>query len=47
MEIKAVSNLTDGYRAQTHNYLRGTNLRLGLLVNFGHHPLLEYERIVL
>jgi GxxExxY protein len=47
MEIKAVSKLTDDYRAQLHNYLRGTNLRLGLLVNFGHHPLLEYERIAL
>jgi GxxExxY protein len=47
MEIKAVSRLTDGDRAQMHNYLRGTNLRLGLLVNFGHHPLLEHERIVL
>jgi GxxExxY protein len=47
MEIKAVSKLTDDDRAQVHNYLRGSNLRLGLLVNFGHHPLLEYERIVL
>jgi GxxExxY protein len=47
MEIKAVSKVTDGDRAQLHNYLRGTNLRLGLLVNFGHHPLLEYERVAL
>jgi GxxExxY protein len=47
MEIKAVSNVTDGDRAQLHNYLKGTNLHLGLLVNFGHHPLLEYERIAL
>jgi GxxExxY protein len=47
MEIKSVSKLADEHRAQVHNYLRGTKLRLGLLVNFGHHPLLEYERIVL
>lgn len=47
MDIKAVSNLVDDHRAQVHNYLRVTNLRLGLLANFGHHPLLEYERIVL
>jgi GxxExxY protein len=47
MDIKAVSNLVDDHRAQVHNYLRATNLRLGLLANFGHHPLLEYERIVL
>jgi GxxExxY protein len=46
LEIKAVSKLTDEYRAQVHNYLKATGLRLGLLVNFGHHPLLEHERIV-
>ncbi len=46
LEIKAVSNLTDPFRAQVHNYLKATGLRLGLLVNFGHHPLLEHERII-
>jgi len=46
VEIKAVSKLTDEHRAQVHNYLKATGLRLGLLVNFGHHPKLEYERIV-
>lgn len=46
VELKAVSELTDEHRAQTHNYLKATGMRLGLLVNFGHHPKLEYERIV-
>jgi len=46
MEIKAVSKLTDEHRAQVHNYLKATGHRLGLLVNFGHHPKLEWERIV-
>ena len=46
LEIKAVSALTDEHRAQVHNYLRATGLRLGLLVNFGHYPKLEWERIV-
>jgi len=46
LEIKAVSKLGDEHRAQVHNYLRATGLRVGLLVNFGHHPLVEYERIV-
>ncbi len=46
LEIKAVSSLTDEHRAQLHNYLKATGLRLGLLVNFGHYPKLEYERIV-
>jgi GxxExxY protein len=46
VELKAVTKLTDAFRAQTHNSLRASGLRLGLLVNFGHHPKLEYERIV-
>lgn len=47
VELKAVSELLDGHRAQVHNYLRASGLRLGLLVNFGHFPKVEYERIVL
>jgi len=46
VEIKAVTKLADEHRAQVHNYLRATGCRVGLLVNFGHHPLIEYERIV-
>ncbi|MDA0348923.1 MAG: GxxExxY protein [Verrucomicrobia bacterium] len=46
VEIKAVKNLTDEHRAQIINYLKSTDLKLGLLVNFGHHPKLEYERFV-
>ena len=46
LEIKAVTELTDLYRAQLQNYLKATGYRLGLLVNFGHSPKLEYERIV-
>jgi GxxExxY protein len=47
LEIKAVSGLTDEHRAQVQNYLRATGLKLGLLVNFGHYPKVEYERIAL
>lgn len=46
VEIKAVGALADEFRAQVHNYLKATSLRLGLLVNFGHKEKLEYERIV-
>lgn len=46
VELKAASAINDEHRAQVHNYLKATGLRLGLLVNFGHYPLLEYERIV-
>jgi GxxExxY protein len=46
LEIKAASGLCDEHRAQVHNYLKATGFKLGLLVNFGHYPQLEYERIV-
>ena len=46
VELKSVSNLADEHRAQVLNYLNATGYRLGLLVNFGHHPKLEWERIV-
>ena len=45
VELKAVSALADEHRAQLLNYLHATGLELGLLVNFGHYPKLEYERI--
>jgi GxxExxY protein len=46
VEIKAVSKLTDEHRAQLLNYLNATGYEVGLLVNFGHYPKLEYERFV-
>ena len=45
LELKAVSTLTDEHRAQLLNYLHATGFELGLLLNFGHYPGLEYERI--
>jgi GxxExxY protein len=45
VELKAASSLTDEHRAQLLNYLHATGFELGLLVNFGHYPKLEYERI--
>ena len=47
IELKAVSSLSDEHRAQVINYLNATGMQLGLLVNFGHYPKLEYQRIVL
>ena len=46
IEVKAVTKLIDEHRAQLHNYLKATNYKLGLLINFGHFPLIEKERIV-
>lgn len=46
VEIKAVSELHDNHRAQVLNYLRSTGFRLGLLVNFGSRPTLEFQRLI-
>ncbi len=46
LEVKAVNELNDLHRAQVHNYLKAAGHRLGLLVNFGRFPQVEYERIV-
>lgn len=45
VEIKTVKALDDAHRAQCLNYLRATNLKLGLVVNFG-DPKVEIMRVV-
>src|SRR6266436_3826896 len=45
LELKNASKLADEDRPQLLNYLNATGFELGLLVNFGHYPGLEYERI--
>lgn len=45
LELKSVSTLVDEHRAQVLNYLHATGFELGLLVNFGHFPKLQYERL--
>ena len=47
VELKAASQLTDEHRAQVLNNLKATGYRVGLLMNFGHYPKLEYERLIL
>lgn len=44
VELKSVSRLADEHRSQIINYLKATGMKLGLLVNFGHHPKIEIER---
>ena len=46
LELKAVTESADEHRAQVQNYLKATGLKLGLLVNFGHYPKAQVERIV-
>jgi len=38
VELKAVFELADEHRAQVLNYLSATGYKVGLPVNFGHHP---------
>jgi len=45
VELKAVSALADEHRAQVLNYLNATGYKLGILVNFGHYPKIEWERM--
>src|SRR3954468_17418203 len=40
VELKSAAKLVDQHRAQVLNYLHANRFRLGLLVNFGHHPRL-------
>jgi GxxExxY protein len=47
VELKAVEKLTNEHYAQVFNYLKATGLKLGIIVNFGHYPDLEYKRIVI
>jgi GxxExxY protein len=45
VEIKAINAFDDIHRAQVHNYLKATGLKLGLLINFGQYPKVQVERI--
>jgi GxxExxY protein len=45
VEIKALDYLIDVHKSQVMNYLNATKFGLGLLINFGHYPRLEYERV--
>ena len=44
VEVKAVRVIAPEHRAQTINYLRATDMKLGLLINFGAVPRVEIER---
>jgi GxxExxY protein len=46
VELKALSRLLGEHEAQLLNYMRAGGFEVGLLVNFGHYPKLEYTRLV-
>ena len=45
VEIKAVKELNNIHLAQVLNYLKATNKKIGLLINFGAESL-EYKRVI-
>ena len=45
VEIKAMKQLTDIDEAQLQNYLKASEIRVGLLINFGEKSL-KYKRII-
>ena len=47
IELKAISKIIKEHESQVINYLNATKFKLGILINFGHHPKLEYKRLVL
>ena len=46
VELKAVNSLEDAHLSQCLNYLKATNLKICLLINFG-RPKIEIRRICL
>ena len=45
VELKAVSVLNDLFKLQVFSYLKASDMKLGLLINFGSKRL-EYARII-
>lgn len=46
VELKALDQLTGREEAQLLNYLKVTGMKVGVLINFGSHPKLEWKRLV-
>ena len=46
LEIKALDSLSGREEAQVINYLKVSNFRIGLLINFGAIRKLEWKRII-
>jgi GxxExxY protein len=47
VEIKAIRELSKSDEAQVINYLRATELRVGVVINFGDPARLDWHRFVL
>jgi len=47
LELKALSDVSNEHKAQVLNYLKGSRVKLGMLINFGSQPKATIERLVL
>ena len=47
LELKSVKEILPAHKAQVINYLKATNMKLGLLVNFGSYLKAKVLRLVL
>lgn len=47
VELKAVKEIAPEHKAQLINYLKTTDMKLGLLVNFGSYPKASITRLAL
>jgi GxxExxY protein len=45
LELKAVDNISNEHYSQVLNYLKATNFKLGLLINFGSKSL-QFKRVI-
>ena len=46
VEIKALDRLSGKEESQILNYLKTSGYKVGILINFGSHPKLEWKRFV-
>ena len=46
VELKCIPKLTKVDEAQIINYLKATQMKVGLLINFGSHGKLEWQRFI-
>ena len=46
VELKPLDRLSGKEESQVINYLKATGMKVGVLINFGSHPKLEWKRFV-
>ena len=47
VELKATKEISHEHKAQVINYLKATGFKLGMILNFGHYPKMQIERLIL